>query len=60
MTVPGTVTTSEPDLKDSRAVPLFGRLCSAAATTERTGLIAPHGGKLVNLMLPEGAPGQPC
>ncbi len=28
--------------------------CSAAATTERTGLIAPHGDKLVNLMLPEG------
>lgn len=28
---------------------------SAAATAERTGLIAPHGGKLVNLMLPEGA-----
>jgi sulfate adenylyltransferase len=27
---------------------------SAAAATERAGLIAPHGGKLVNLMLPEG------
>lgn len=27
--------------------------CSAVAAAERTGLIAPHGGKLVDLMLPE-------
>jgi sulfate adenylyltransferase len=27
---------------------------SAVAAPERTGLIAPHGGKLIDLMLPEG------
>ncbi|KAL4433897.1 hypothetical protein ABPG75_000338 [Micractinium tetrahymenae] len=38
----------------SRAASRSAVVVRAAATTERTGLIAPHGDKLVNLMLPEG------
>lgn len=34
-------------------LPTGAHLRSAAATAERAGLIAPHGGKLVNLMVPE-------
>lgn len=40
---------------DAPCIPSRLFCCSAAAATERAGLIAPHGGKLVNLMLPEGA-----